>query len=209
VEIIYRGKNCVEISTKKTKVLVDPNPNSKASAPLVLTTDISEDIDRSELKQKDTFVVDSPGEYEINNIVINGVAAKRHIDDDKLDRSVMYRLTVDGVVVGVLGNIYGSLSELQIESIGIIDVLVIPVGGHGLTLDSVAAAKIIRDLEPKVVIPVHYDDGLTSYDIPQDTLEPLFKELGIDVVLPTEKAKVQTTSLSEKMVVMPLSVTKG
>lgn len=209
MEIIYRGKNCVEISTKKTKVLVDPNPNSKASAPLVLTTDISEDIDRSELKQKDTFVVDSPGEYEINNIVINGVAAKRHIDDDKLDRSVMYRLTVDGVVVGVLGNIYGSLSELQIESIGIIDVLVIPVGGHGLTLDSVAAAKIIRDLEPKVVIPVHYDDGLTSYDIPQDTLEPLFKELGIDVVLPTEKAKVQTTSLSEKMVVMPLSVTKG
>ncbi len=209
MEIIYRGKNCVEISTKKTKVLVDPNPNSKASAPLVLITDISEDIDRSELKQKDTFVVDSPGEYEINNIVVNGVAAKRHIDDDKLDRSVMYRLTVDGVVVGVLGNIYGSLSELQIESIGIIDVLVIPVGGHGLTLDSVAAAKIIRDLEPKVVIPVHYDDGLTSYDIPQDTLEPLFKELGIDVVLPIEKAKVQTTSLSEKMVVMPLSVTKG
>ena len=78
-----------------------------------------------------------------------------------------------------------------------------------MTLDSVAAAKIIRDLEPKVVIPVHYDDGLTSYDIPQDTLEPLFKELGIDVVLPIEKAKVQTTSLSEKMVVMPLSVTKG
>jgi len=72
-------------------------------------------------------------------------------------------------------------------------VVILPVGGGGYTLDATSAASIVRQIDPKVVIPVHYADAALKYEVPQDTLETFTKELGA----PTEEvAKYKVKSAS-------------
>jgi L-ascorbate metabolism protein UlaG (beta-lactamase superfamily) len=82
--------------------------------------------------------------------------------------------------VVVAGNISGKLDADQVENLGQVDVLVVPVGGHGLTLDAEGAAAVVTQLEPSYVVPVHFDDGVTKYPMPQDKPEVFFKEMGVN-----------------------------
>jgi L-ascorbate metabolism protein UlaG (beta-lactamase superfamily) len=95
--------------------------------------------------------------------------------------ATVYRVEVADVRIAVLGNISPKLSESQLESLGVIDILVLPVGGGGYTLDATSAASLVRAIEPKVVIPTHYADSSLQYEVPQDTLETFTKELGASV----------------------------
>jgi L-ascorbate metabolism protein UlaG (beta-lactamase superfamily) len=63
----------------------------------------------------------------------------------------------------------------------LVDVLILPVGGNGYTLDATGAATLTRSIDPKVVIPVHYAESGINYEVPQDTLETFVKELGAPV----------------------------
>ena len=65
-----------------------------------------------------------------------------------------------------------------LEALGTINVVIIPVGGNGYTLDADDAGTIIRQLNPNIVIPTHFDDGQTKYEVPQDNLEAFEKEMG-------------------------------
>ena len=82
-------------------------------------------------------------------------------------------------------------SEDQLESIGVVDIIVIPVGGNGYTLDATAAAHLVRQIDAKVVIPVHYADSGLKYEVPQDDFEVFHKELGGEVES-VDKLKVKT-----------------
>jgi L-ascorbate metabolism protein UlaG (beta-lactamase superfamily) len=90
----------------------------------------------------------------------------------------MYRIEVGDVRIGVIGNIYEKLSEDQLEELGILDILIIPVGGNGYTLDSTGAVNLIGKIDPKVVIPVHYEDKALKYEVAQDSLQQFVTELG-------------------------------
>ena len=92
-----------------------------------------------------------------------------------------------------LGNIDGKLSEEQYETLGVIDILVLPVGGSGYTLDATSATTIVRAIEPKVVVPVHYAESGINYEVPQDSLETFTKELGAPVEQ-VSKLKVKSVS---------------
>src|SRR5687768_7956173 len=95
---------------------------------------------------------------------IKGIPGLAHVDESRV-RSI-YSVQSDGVRVALIGNIAPKLSDQQLEDMDRVDVLVLPVGGHGLTLDSTAAVEIISQIEPKIVIPTHYDDGKTSFEVP-------------------------------------------
>jgi L-ascorbate metabolism protein UlaG (beta-lactamase superfamily) len=69
--------------------------------------------------------------------------------------------------------------------------LVVPVGGNGLTLDSEGAAAVVAQLEPGYVVPVHYDDGVTKYPVPQTGVEVFLKEMGVN---PEPEAKLRLNS---------------
>ena len=87
-----------------------------------------------------------------------------------------------------------------------VDILVIPVGGGGYTLDATSAATIVRQIEPKAVIPIHYADTGVSYEVPQDTLDTFTKELGAPVEEPVAKYKVKSgASIPQVLTVVPLS----
>lgn len=180
MEITYLGMNSVKLSGKAITVLCDPAPKSaglgdiKGTIDATLLTVVGQDT-----PAKPGMVIDGPGEYEVRGAMITGAPARLHTDaEEKGRQATVYAIQIDGIQVGFLGNIAPELSDDQIEALGAIDVLIVPVGNHGLTLDSVSATKIISQLEPKYVVPVHYDDGLTKYEVPQDKVEVFLKEIG-------------------------------
>ena len=123
------------------------------------------------------MVIDCPGEYEVKGATIVGVPARLHIDESG-HRGTVYGIKVDGINVVVVGNIAGKLDEQQIENLGQVDVLVVPVGGHGLTLDAEGAAEVVTQLEPAYVVPVHYADEAIKYPVPQSGVDVFLKEMG-------------------------------
>lgn len=179
MDIEYKGANCVTISTKKVNVTVDARLSAvglKDVMPkeaVAIATQVGFAV-----KSEDGVVVDQPGEYEVRDISITGVGAKRLIDHDGSKQATMYRMTMGDVTFAIVGHVLTPLTEEQLELLGVIDVAIIPVGGNGYTLDAHQAIEVVRQLDPKVVIPTHYADSAVKYEVPQMELEPFIKELG-------------------------------
>jgi L-ascorbate metabolism protein UlaG (beta-lactamase superfamily) len=81
--------------------------------------------------------------------------------------------------------------------LGTIDILVVPVGGNGYTLDPIGALKLIKAIEPKIVIPTHYDDGSANYPVPQQTLADALKNLAMEPRETVSKLKVKAGEMGE------------
>jgi hypothetical protein len=184
-EIEYKGANSVIISTKKSTLVTDPKLS------LVGLKDVSTK-DTVELATEARFALNSdtarltiegPGEYGVGEFDIKGIAAQRHLDSESDPlASTIYRVEINETRIAIVGNIYEKLSEAQLEEIGLIDILIIPIGGNGYTLDATGAATITRSIDPKIVMPIHYADSGMQYEVAQDTLETFVKELGAPVV---------------------------
>jgi L-ascorbate metabolism protein UlaG (beta-lactamase superfamily) len=93
----------------------------------------------------------------------------------------MYKIIVEDTVYLFTGNVYPEFSDEQLESIGMVDVMVVPVGGNGYTLDASGALQLIKAVEPKVVIPTHYADPALKYPVEQQPLENVLKNLSMEV----------------------------
>jgi L-ascorbate metabolism protein UlaG (beta-lactamase superfamily) len=205
-EIEYKGANCVVISTKKTKIIVDP----KLSVVGLKDVPIKEAV---ELVTEHRFAVDSPdsrllidgpGEYGVAEFDIVGIPARRHIDTENEGLlSTMYRLEVGETRVGIIGNISEKLSDEQLEQLGVLDILIIPIGGNGYTLDAVGASKLIKMISPKFVIPVHYADKQLKYEVPQAELDLFVTELGAPV-----EETIKYKSKQQSVAVVPLTILK-
>jgi L-ascorbate metabolism protein UlaG (beta-lactamase superfamily) len=184
MEIEYKGGNSVVLSTKAATIVVDPKASLvglkdlSTKAAIELATEARFALNSAEARLN----IEGPGEYGVANFDITGVAAQRHLDTESQPlASTMYRVEANDIRVAILGNIYEKLNETQLESLGVVDLLIIPVGGSGYTLDATAAATLTRQIEPKAVIPVHYADEGLVYEVPQDTFETFAKELGAPV----------------------------
>lgn len=183
-EIEYKGANTVVIATKKATIVADPKlslvglKDASVKDAIELATEPRFALTSDDAK----LVIEGPGEYGIADFDIKGVAAQRHLDTENDPKiSTMYRIEANDVRVALIGNIYEKLDDEQLEELGVVDILVIPVGGNGYTLDATGAATIARQIDPKVVIPVHYADSALKYEVNQDTLDAFVKELGAEV----------------------------
>lgn len=183
-DIEYKGANCVVISTKKSKLIIDPKLS------LVGLKDLSVK-DAVELATEERFVVndpeativlEGPGEYGVAEFDITGIAARRHLDSESENKiSTMYRVEIGEIRIGIIGNIYEKLSDEQLEQLGVLDILILPIGGNGYTLDATGAASLVGMIDPKIVIPVHYADSSLKYEVPQNELKSFISELGAPV----------------------------
>jgi L-ascorbate metabolism protein UlaG (beta-lactamase superfamily) len=183
-EIEYKGGNGVVITTKKATAVIDPKLSEVGLKNIVTK-------DAVEIATEPRFALDSPsaqlciegpGDYGIGDLAIHGVSTVRHIDTEKDEKiATIYRIEAGEVRIALIGNIAPSLTEQQLEEIGVVDIAIIPVGGSGLTLDATSAASLVRQIDPKVVIPVHYADAAVKYEMPQEPLETFAKELGAPV----------------------------
>jgi L-ascorbate metabolism protein UlaG (beta-lactamase superfamily) len=153
---------------------------------------------------EELLTIKSPGDYEISNVTIVGVAAQAYTDTpDEGKQATMYRIDTGEVSIAVIGHVVAPLSEEQLEGLGLVDIAIVPVGGNGYTLDAHAAVQVVRQLDPKVVIPTHYADPEVNYEVPQAELEPFVKELGV-AVEDMPKFKVKGAALPETLTVVRL-----
>jgi len=207
-EIEYKGANTVVISTKKATLVSDPKLSLVGLKDMKLkdAVEVATETRFSVTNPDARLEIDGPGEYGVADFDITGIAAQRHLDTEKDEfLSTMYRIEVGGVRIGLLGNIYEKLSEDQLEALGVIDILVLPVGGNGYTLDATGAAGLVRQIDPQVVIPVHYADDGINYEVPQDTVDTFTAELGVPVET-TAKYKVkQAISLPSTLTTVVLT----
>lgn len=184
-DIEYKGGNGVVITTKKTTLVADPKLSLIGLRDLASKNVIELATEaRFALNDKDALInIESPGEYEIGDFSIHGIGATRHLDvETDEQRTTIYRIEVGDVRIALIGNISPiKLTEEQLERIGLIDILIVPVGGNGYTLDATSAVGLLRQIDPKVVVPVHYADSALKYEVSQDSLETFVKELGAPV----------------------------
>ncbi len=209
-DIEYKGANCVVISSKKGTIITDPKLSLVGLKDLTLKDDVEVATEaRFALKSLDArLFIEGPGEYGVANFDIRGIAAQRHLDTDKDPKiSTMYRVEVSDVRIAIIGNVYEKLTEEQLEELGVIDILILPVGGNGYTLDATGAASLVRSIDPKAVIPVHYADSGVKYEVAQDPLEIFVKELGAPVE-ETSKYKIKSAA-SLPQVLTVINVTRS
>lgn len=143
------------------------------------------------------IVIDCPGEYEVADISILGIPARSHLDEGKTFNGTMYKIMTNDLNILITGHIYPELSESQLETIGMNDVLILPVGGRGYTLDPLGALKIIKEIEPKLVIPTHYDDKTLKFPVPQTSLTDALKEMSMEPKDTVPKLKVRVNELGD------------
>jgi L-ascorbate metabolism protein UlaG (beta-lactamase superfamily) len=205
VELQYFGANSLKIATKKGLIAVDPQSDIAT-----LKTDLKKVntvlATKADLLPKETgecFVIDGPGEYEFEDYSVKGLPAQLHTEASGDKSATMYRVANGDVSVLITGHIDSKLSEEQLEAIGLVDVLVIPVGGTGYTLDATEAATLTRAIEPKIVIPVHMEEDGLKYEVPQQALELFVKELGAPVA-EEQPEKLKLKSLPEQLTVQVL-----
>ena len=180
MEIEYRGANCVIIKNKRITIVVDPTTNvsvKEAGNPDVVILATQEKFVPNGAEAKN-FVIDMPGEYERDDVSIRGIPVRAHLDaDEQAKNATMYAVDMDGIHLAVIGHTTAPLTDEDLGNLDEIDIVVVPVGGGGYTLDAHDAATIVRQLSPKVVIPTHYADKQIKYDVPQEPIDDFVKEL--------------------------------
>jgi L-ascorbate metabolism protein UlaG (beta-lactamase superfamily) len=197
VDLQFYGANCVRITGKKASIVIDDN---LAELGLKSVAKPGEVLlfcgPHAPVKVDARLVIDEPGEYEVSDISIRGVAARSHMDDPSVKpeggSATIFKITFDDIDLVSLGHIYPELTDEQLESLGTVDVLLVPVGGNGYTLDPIGALKIIRKIEPKLVIPTHYADDQIKYEVPQQELAAALKDLSMEPRETTDRLKLKS-----------------
>lgn len=208
MEIYYLGHSCFKIKGKQAVVVTDPYEEKVAKLPKDLEADVvtvSHDhgdhnaVDK--LKRKG-FVVDGPGEYEVSGVSVIGVAGW-HDDKRGEERgnNTMYVIEMDGLRLLHLGDVGHKLSESQLEEIGAIDVVFVPVGGV-YTIDAKTAVEVTRQVDPWIIVPMHY--ALGNNELKLGGVETFLKEMGKSEVLAIPKLVISADKLPTELQVIVL-----
>lgn len=207
MDIEFKGANCITLSSKAGTLVVDPKLSAvglkdvTAKVNVVLATQADFAV-----KPEGALLIDGPGEYEVGGVSVKGIPAQRHIDTPgDGQKATMYRIDSTEASIGIVGHV-AKLSDAQLEALGVLDILIVPIGGNGYTLDAHAAIQLIRQIDPKMVIPTHYADKAVNYEVPQAELEPFLKELGAAHQV-AAKLKLKGGTLPETLTVLELTRT--
>ncbi len=181
MDLQYYGGNCVVLSSKGVRLVFDDNLADIGLKAVTKADDVALFTGPHGLSSvQPRLTIDSPGEYEVSGLSILGIAARANMDPADTQLATMYKVATDEMKYLITGHIYPDLSDDQLEAIGIVDVLVVPVGGNGYTTDPTGALRVSKQVEPKIVVPTHYADSTTQYPVEQQSLELALKNLGMD-----------------------------
>lgn len=197
MELTYYGANCLRISTKKAQIVIDDNLGKLGLKSVTKASDLSLKTFKDVPTHESAFLADMPGEYEVADVAIHGVAARAHMDEEGKTSATIFTIESGDLKAAFLGHIYPELSEEQLEAIGMVDILVVPVGNSGYTMDGVGALKLIKQIEPKVVIPTHYADKGVKYEVAQTDLAEALKNLAMEPSETLDKYKPKPGELSD------------
>ncbi len=182
MEIAWLGHSCFRLKGSRTTVITDPySPDlgytlGKTNANVVTVSHQHPGHSNIAAIGGEPKAVTGPGEYEINGVLIIGMPSYHDEDKgEKRGKNTIYLLELDEMTICHLGDLGHALSTSQAEELDNVDILMIPVGGKS-TIDAVGASEIVRQLEPKVVIPMHYKTDAIKRELAP--VEKFLNEMG-------------------------------
>ena len=212
--ITWQGHSCFKIQDKigpdGVTLVTDPYdkevglkvPNFEAD--LITVSHDHHDHNNIAALRGTPFIIDCAGEYDRKGILIEGIDS--YHDEKKGEErgnNIIYRIEVDDISVAHLGDLGTVLDNTQLEKLVGTDVLLIPVGGK-YTLDAKKAVEVISQIEPRIVIPMHYKTEGLKMDL--DPIDKFIKELGLTPSY-EEKLKISKKDLpAEDMELVILSI---
>jgi len=182
MEITYLGLSCLRLRGHDVQVLVDPPattlPGLGRSQPDIIVRTEGETVpERLRPRAGQAQEVSGPGEFEVRGVTVHGLPA---------GAITIMRIVVDEVCVAALGRLDRQLSEEEVDELGRVDVLTVPVGGVD-ALGAVAATKVVNAIAPAIVVPVRYRASGVAGSGDYDPLDRFAKEMGLsDDALPTQ-----------------------
>lgn len=192
MDINWLGHSCFRLKGKQATIVTDPFPPDlgytlgKLTADIVTVSHQHPGHAYAKGIGGDPKVIAGPGEYEIKGVLIIGIATFHDADGgQKKGKNTVYLIEFDGITVCHLGDLGHVLTTEQVEEIDDVDVLLLPVGG-GSAINAATAAEVIRQIEPKVVIPMHYQTPVLKRELA--TVDGFLKEMGIE--RPTSQPKL-------------------
>ena len=179
--ITWYGQSCFRLEAKEGSVLIDPFDKEIGLKPprikddIVLVSHQHYDHNAIDEANPEAFIIKNPGEYENHGIAIRGIQSF-HDNKEGTERGLntIYVLKAEELNICHLGDLGHILTDHQVEDIGDVDILMIPVGGT-YTIDAKTAVEVINQIEHKIVIPMHYK--ISDLKIPLDSPEKFVKEL--------------------------------
>lgn len=197
MDLQFYGANCVGLTYKGARIVIDDNLADLGAKSVTKPDDVALFTGLHGTAAPARLTFDSPGEYEVSDVSVVGIAARAHIDEESTTRATMFKLIAGDVSVLVTGHIYPELTDDELEVVGIVDLLIVPIGGNGYTVDPVGALKLIKDIEPKLVVPTHYADKALKYPVPQQELSNALKELAMEPKETVSKLRLKHGELSD------------
>lgn len=210
--ISWYGQSCFKIVNQGNHltIITDPFDKSIGLTPPRVTADIitvaHDHADHNNIKAigGEPFIIDGPGEYELKGVKVLGAASfHNQKKGEEKGLNTIYVIEVDKIRICHLGDLgQERLSDEQIEKIGQVDILLIPVGGT-YTIGAKQAITIINQIDPKLVIPMHYQ--LPNLTVKLDGIEKFLKEIGLGKQKPVEKLTLKKKDVGEgeaKVIVM-------
>lgn len=180
MDITWYGHSCFRISERGMgSVVCDPYDHAvvgfvplKLKADIVTCSSTLPGHSYTAAVKGDPFIINGPGEYEINNIYINGT----HTGDSEGVKNTIYVIEFNGLFVAHLGNTNRIPTLSEIEEFGTVHVMMVPIGGGG-ALNTSKAVELISQVKPNIVIPMHFFDPLSKIEL--DPIGKFLKEMGI------------------------------
>lgn len=217
MKISWYGHSCFKLLVKsnngdKITIAIDPFDKEtgltppRGAADIVLVTHNHHDHNNIQTISGQPFVIDSPGEYDIKGVFIKGVYSF-HDNSKGGERGIntIYVIEAEDMKICHMGDFGESeLSSNQLEKIGEIDILMIPVGGI-YTINGSEAVKIINQIEPSIVIPMHYK--IPNLNIKLNPVDKFLEEIGGEKEIVEELLVQKKELIEEKMRIVVMKIT--
>lgn len=197
----WLGHGCFRLRGRNAAVVTDPYPPtiglklSRMDADLVTVSHDHDDHAYTQVVRDGAYEVHGPGEYEVAGVSVIGLPT--YHDSEKgatRGRNTVYLIEMDEVRICHLGDLGHKLDDAEAEAVATPDVLLVPVGGHS-TMNGEQAAEVVRQLEPRFVIPMHY--AIPGLKVALDPVDRFLKEMGVTTSEPQPKLSVQKSSVTE------------
>jgi len=213
MEITWYGHSCFRLTERNyATVVTDPFDNKsigyealKLKSDIVTVSHDAPGHNFADAVKGTSHVIDGAGEFEIGGVFITGVTTDGGSSKKKSKEvgasNTIYVFDYDGITVAHLGDLKHTPTQSEVESLGTVNVALVPVGAGG-ALNAAKAAEVISMLEPNLVIPMHYSTPATK--LPLDTLSKFLKEMGLSKVDAQPSLKVTRSGLPDETHVVVL-----
>ena len=208
MEITWLGHSCFRIKGKEAILITDPYDGSigyslgKPKANIVTSSHPHPGHGFVAGVGGEPRFVHGPGEYESAGVFIHGIGTFHDNErGEQRGKNTVYLIEIDEITVCHLGDLGHALSSEQVEEMSSAEVLLVPVGGLS-TIDAATAAEMVRLLQPRIVIPMHFKTEVVPFKL--EPVDNFLNEMGLKGASPQPKLSITKTSLPEEMQVVVL-----